>query len=303
MNLREVRDILSDPEIPLSGALLKAKVLASIVRARELRVYVDREMTGYPVDAHIPSYRQIPIDSVGTFINPPQFKPVENHRVPTSDLPEKLRAWAETYACADSIGAIEKLIATADQHMIWMPWPHENVAFIPVVDIGGFGFRCTDACRCFSTEKLQSILDNVRNRVLDIVLDLGEQFPEQQDSEQQLTDLPAAQVQTIINNHIHGDFATVAAGAAVQQSVLSVQQNDIDSLIRAVKQLGLPQPDQEALRSAIEEDAREAGQKKLGSRVRQWLGQLTTKAVEKSVETGITAALPQIIEAVSKFFG
>jgi hypothetical protein len=302
MNLRDVRDALADPSAPLSTSLLKAKVLASVLRARELREYVDRELRGYAEDEKVPPYRQLSIDSVGTFVNPPRFSPVEN-QVPTADLPERLKVWAETYVCTDSIGAIEQLIRTADQHMIWMPWPHENVAFIPETDIGGYGFRCTAASRCFSTEKLQGILDNVRNRVLDIVLDLGEQFPEQQENEQQLSAIPSAQIQTIVNNHIHGDFATIAAGAAVQQSVVTVEQNNIESLLVALKNLGVPALDREELREAINEDSRELPRDgKVGSRVRQWLGSLATKAAEKSLEVGVVAALPHIVDAVSKFF-
>jgi AbiTii len=303
MNLRDVRDALADTSVETSSALLKAKVLASLLRARELREYVDRELRGYAEDEQVPPYRQLSIDSVGTFVNPPHFAPVENHLVPTSDLPSELKFWAETYACTDSIGAIEKLLQIADKHMIWMPWPHENVAFIPETDIGGYGFRCTAASRCFSTEKLQGILDNVRNRVLDIVLDLGEQFPEQQENEHQLSAIPSAQIQTIVNNHIHGDFATIAAGAGVQQSVVTVEQNNIESLLVALKNLGVPALDREELRDAIIEDSREIPKDgKVGSRVRQWLGSLATKAAEKSLEVGVVAALPHIVDAVSKFF-
>ena len=302
MNLREGRDALADSSIPLSSSLLKAKVLTSLLRAKELREYVDRELHGYAESETVPPYRHLPIDSLGTFINPPRFKPVENHPVPTTDLPEQLQSWARMYVCADSIGAIEKLIDTADENMIWMPWPHENVAVIPTVDIGGYGFRCSDAFRCFSTERLQGVLDNVRNTVLDIVLDLTEQFPEQQESEQQLSSLPTTQVQTIINNHITGDYATIASGGVVQQSV-AVHARDIASLIDSLTKIGLPAGEQEALRAAIEEDARAEGDGKLGPRVRAWLGDLASKAVDKSLETGLVVALPHVIDAISKFFG
>ncbi len=302
MNLRDAQDALADTSVAPSTALLKAKVLASVLRARELREYVDRELRGYAEDEPVPAYRHLSIDSVGTFVNPPHFTPVENHPVPTSDLPDELKVWAETYVCTDSIGMIEQLIRIADEHMIWMPWPHENVAFIPETDIGGYGFRCTHASRCFSTEKLQGILDNVRNRVLDIVLDLAERFPEQQETEQQLSSLPSAQVQTIVNNHIHGNFATIAAGNAVQQSVVNVEQSNIESLVLALKNLGVPNSDCKELRAAIEEDSREASTKgKVSPSVRRWFGNLAAKAAEKSVEAGVVAALPHIVDAVSKF--
>lgn len=304
MKLRDVRDALADGSVPLSNSLLKAKVLASILRACELREYVDRELRGYSDQEPVPDYRRIPVDSMGTFVNPPHFKPVTDHRVPTLDLPGELREWAETYLCTESVGAIEKLIDTAEQQMIWLPWPHENVAFIPETDIGGYGFRCTDASRCFSTDNLQRVLDNVRNTVLDIVLDLSEQVPDQRDDEQQLATLPPAQVQTIIDTHIHGDFATVAAaGESVQQIVSIVEPRNVESLMAALQQLGVPEAERNRVRIAATEDVQESGDRgKIGPRVRRWFGDLATKAAEKTVETGIATALPHILSALTKFF-
>jgi hypothetical protein len=303
LNLKEIRDALSDHSIPLSEVLLKAKVLASILGARELRQYVDRELKSYGDDP-VPPYRQIPIGSMGTFVNPPRFRPVENHPIPTSALPKELRGWAETYDCADGIGSIEHLIKTATEHMIWMPWPHENVEAIPMVSIGGFGFRCTEASRCFSTDRLVGILDNVRNRVLDIVLDLAEAFPDQSNSEEQLARLPSSQVLTIIHNHIQGDYATVAAGAVVhQQSAIQVNAYDLDALMSELARLGVSDADRQELNDAITKEQHDPKAKKLAPRISAWVGNLATKAAEKSVEIGAESALPLIIAAVKAYFG
>jgi hypothetical protein len=193
----------------------------------------------------------------------------------------------------------------ASEHMIWMPWPSDAVAHIGDVNIGGYGFRCTDASRCFSTDRYVAILDSVRNRVLDIVLDLAETFPpDQVSSEEKLATLPSREVLTIIHNHIEGDFATVGmGGSAHQQLAVQVTQNDLPTLMKALEQIGVSDVDRRELESAIAEDNQENSKEGIGPRVKAWLGNLATKATEKSIELGAETVFPLAVKAIRAYFG
>jgi hypothetical protein len=296
MNLRDVRDSLLNE--PLAKALLKSKVLASMLHADELRTFVDRELEGYDGKTDIPSFRVTGCGNLGTFRN--SRMSVDSHPVPLTGLPAVVREWAEKHEFRESIPALERTIRDADDQ-IWIPWPHEFVAQIGDVVIDRYVFRCTSASKTISVDALVGVVETVRSRVLDIVLALIEKFPAQVSTEDDLSRIPKEEVRMVVQNFIHGDHASVASGIAVQQAV-QVVRGDLTNLLEALRGLGLPESEREALREAIVSDTVD-GKPTMGTTVKRWIANLATKAAEKSVELGVTSALPQIIDAVHKFFG
>ncbi len=296
MNLQEVRDsLLNDP---LSKALLKAKVLASILKASDLRLFVDRELNGYGPQGTLPSYRIVGCANVGHFRN--SRMTADDQPIPLSGLPDAVRQWAETYECAEGIGGVEHTIRTSQiEQAFWVQWPNEYLATIPEVDIGGYGFRCFAATKRVSIDAFVSVVESVRSRVLDTVLALAERFPGQTATEEQLAAVPPQEVTTIVQTVIYGDHATVASGANVQQNV-HITPGDLVSLIDSMQQLGVPRTEREALSGAIALDKEQGSG--MGPRVKGWLADLTEKALTKSVEWGVSAALPHIIDAIRNYF-
>lgn len=62
------QDILK-PDMDISSILRKAKVLASTLNNREIKVWADSELTGYRSDEELPEYRKFPATNMGFFIN------------------------------------------------------------------------------------------------------------------------------------------------------------------------------------------------------------------------------------------
>lgn len=143
---------------------------------------------------------------------------------------------------------------------------------------------CISAWKSISRSKVEQILDTVRNRLLNVVLELREKYPDINESNDALSMVPKEQVASIVNTYILGSHNVVASGIDLDQNVSQkIIKNDIDSLLKYMKEIGVPADDASQLKNAIEEDGPRTEQRKFGSKVADWVGKMTKKILEGGV--------------------
>ena len=180
------------------------------------------------------------------------------------------------------------------------PWPPDIVALAAQTEVYD-NMSLVSAWTLISSIYITQILEAVRNKLLDFILELQDQFPELTESDDKIGEVPQEKTTNIFNTHIHGNQNVVATGANITQDVrLVVRSNDISSLLSYLKSIGVSEEDTQELKEAVEEDGPAEETAGFGPRVRDWLGKKTAEGALNATLSGIalTAA-----KAVAQYYG
>lgn len=293
-------DIL-DSRTSLSSILRKAKVLASTLRNERFEKWVDNELNGYPGNKEeIPDYRQGPTESFGHFAGP-FGSGMKNAPIPTLNLPEPVKEFASRFFLFEGVRALESLVEK-DSSSFCERWPANIIALTS--DRVYEGYVCMSAWKSISRGQVEQVLDTVRNKLLGFILELQKKHPKISESKDAISKVPREEVTSAVNTFILGSYNVVASGFGVDQRVdQQILQNDIDALLRYVKEIGVPADDVKELKKAVEEDGPRAEPGKLGSKVAGWLGKMTKKIADGTLNLPMTVISTLIMQALSSHYG
>ena len=223
--LDEIRSDLVNESANLSSTLRKAKILARAIGLPEFMEWVDFELSGYPDRDIVPSYRRFRPTNLGTFAGPFQSG-VNNMVLPTYNLPDTVKEFAENLFFFDGVGALEA--QASDSHQ-WK-WPQEMVMLARnSIQMSG-GMVLVDAHQPIPAHVISGVLDQVKNRLLDFVLGLQESNVTSEDLDNRTVETQV--VRNLFHINIYGDRNIVASGEQVNQRVNTVQEGNIDSLVK-----------------------------------------------------------------------
>lgn len=206
--ISDLKKAILDDDVALSSILRKAKVLAYSLKIEEMKEWVEKEMNGYDYEKDvIPTYRIIQAYSTGDF-----SRGSRNFPIPSVNLPENLREWAETATEIGSIKKLESIIDTArtrNEFSLIIAWPGDYIVRVSRDILTGE--ELIGARKIVSRNQLEEIVEVVRNRLLDFILELENRFPES--TPEMIASKPEApeQVTQIFKTTIHGDVHGVIA--------------------------------------------------------------------------------------------
>jgi hypothetical protein len=298
--IRQLREDAVDSSKSLADVLRRAIVLASLLRNDELKRWAKRELDGYTDGDQVPEYRRAPAQIYGHFVG--AFgRQVSNFRVPVGGLKvdPRLRSFlSEEIRFGNGVAALQEMLLSGadDTGTLKFSLPTELCMLLPpfLEDM-----TCASLDKQTHKSSIREILDSIRSKLLEIVLELTERFPEISDSEQAVQSVDQQVAASIIHNHIYGNSNVVASGTNVTQTTTQgFEPSDIEGLLRVVATLGLSGNEREELRVAVTDDGKRNGGK-FGPRVAAWIG----KTTQKLLEAGITAAPTLLTEAVSRYYG
>lgn len=293
--LDEIRSDLVNESVNISNTLRKAKILASAIGLPEFREWVDCELSGYTDLDKVPSYRRFQPTNLGTFSGPFQSG-VKNMVLPTYNLPDVVREFAENLIFFDGVGALEALGSSTRQRK----WPQEMVMLAQdSMQLTG-GMVLVDAHQPVPSYAISGVLDQVKNRLLDFVLGLQESNVTSEDLDNRSVKPEVAR--NLFNINIYGDRNIVASGEHVNQQIKTVQKGDIESLIRILREFNIDDQDLSELESAVSADpsAPESG---YGPKVRAWLGGMISKAASSTWNVGLQTASKVLTDALNGYYG
>lgn len=295
--IRQLRDDATDSSKSLADLLRRAIVLGSLLRNDDLKRWAKRELDGYEGGGELPDYRQVPAEVYGNFVG--SFgRRVNNFHIPVLTMKDERvkRILTQPIKFGNGVAGLESVLDGKDPNLR-IALPTEVCRLLPqVLDDD---LQCMELWRDVHKGAVRQILDSIRSRLLEIVLDLSERFPEITESEKAVEKVDQKAAASIINNHIYGNSNVVAAGSRIAQSVhQAFEPHDIDALMVALNGIGISGKEREDLCVAIKEDGKPKDGK-LGTRVAKWIGNTT----QKLLESGMTAAPGLITEAVSRYYG
>ncbi len=294
--LRDIQDAAVGTKEPITNLLRRCKILAARLSSAEFARWVDLELNGYDHKDGLPSYRVLPVRSLGHFSGP-FGSGLKNAPIPSVCIPEKYREVVTTAYAMQAISAYEDLLRKPDAGSFEAPWPADVTAL--------FGQKIYQNMNCISAWQeiprgaIVELLDTVRNRILSFALDIEKLSPNAGESVS--GDLPIAndKVHQVFHTTIYGNVGNVATGSSQSQQTVGalVTQGDYSSLAEQLGSLGISNEDVEELKTALAEDKKEA-KPGIGKRVGRWVGRMIAKAGEGAIKVSVETAssvLPKLI--------
>ncbi len=241
--LREIQSDATDSGRDLASLLRKCKVLAARLGSSEFKEWVNRESSGYKAEEELPEYRSFHVHSKGHFSG--SFgSGIENADIPLISVPEKYRADLSISYIRNPVASIEALITSGkDQGAVQEKWDPSFVALIGQEIYQGM--NCIQAWKVIPINSLVGMLSEIRNRILDFVLEIEAEDPNVGEADSNST-VSTEKVQQIFQTTINGDVQNFAAGSHSfgQHAIASDSSSELFSkLLEALKEI----PDQELL--------------------------------------------------------
>ncbi|MDQ0284783.1 AbiTii domain-containing protein [Rhodococcoides fascians] len=170
-------------ETPLSVLLRKMKVLGAFTGTPELTKWANLEINGYPENATLPIYREsIPIRPLGHFIAPFGSETM-NVPIPSTTFPEEARN-SSLFRLTLNQG-IAELEGYIDDKVTNFAWTADTVVmYNGLVKMGKVqrimesSFGLVNATYSIPSAQFKGVLDAIRNKALDLALELYAAAPE-----------------------------------------------------------------------------------------------------------------------------
>lgn len=293
----EIVDLLSSEHGSLTDALLKTKVLLHNLGQTDLIAWVNSELNGYGEQQELPKYRVVPAQVLANLVS--MTFQANSHPLPIGHLSEKQREGLETAKMRQSLAVLEKF-SHKPEGSLESPIPLEANALLGKSLASGVSIQ-----RAWSEIQISSIvqiLTEVRSRLLDFILQLRDELPDEPtDSQKQSVD-----TRSLFNNAILGDNATIIIGDKNKADIVNLHlKGNFDALTHELKKYNVTDEDIERLQTAIQEDEPniDPKSKEFGASVKAWMQRMLHKAVETSwqIELGMASAI--LTDALKHYYG
>jgi len=208
--LREIQREAISPTNKVSDLLRKCKILAYRLGNEDFKNWVDSELNGYESLEDLPSYRVYNnVASKGHFSG--AFgSGMKNADIPSNCFPRKIRKNLTTVSLIAPIAEIESLVrGTKKSDMLQQPWDANFVAM----------FRgriyenmvCVQAWKVIPSTKLEGIIDIVKTKILNFVLEIEVINPDAGEARLNSDPIPQEIVSQIFNIEINGNVGNLAS--------------------------------------------------------------------------------------------
>lgn len=287
--IKQLIEDLTFDKITLSQGLTRAKIIAYKINNHDFKEWLVGEIGGYS-GRELPKYRIISCDIFAEVIIPFQG---------TKTIPVDVTAikdWAGEYSfnemrITQSIGTLELGQSQSGKNQY-------GYDYFPMDLTNQFKKMTTEGesiiaiKRRIQLSQIDFILEQTKQRLIDTLLELNEKFP---NLENDYVDSNAnnQKVQNIITQNIYGNNSNsnIGIGDNISQSIVADQK--IEELIKELEKLGVDSNQSNELKTIIQQEDK----KGIGKKILTWIGNLSTKAVEK----GIELQMPTIIEKLQDF--
>ena len=302
--LNEIQADVTEANADIAAVLRKCKVLAVRLGSKDFQSWVDYELNGYPSENETPDYRiikHIPSygNSVGIGWSQLNYQPI-----PSTAIPEEYREAIANLYLTEPISYYSSLVAQfSSEPTIHWGWSPDLIAYLRGKILSGF--QLTGAWQAISTSSVVALLDTVKNRVLNFVLEIEAVAPNAGEPSQGEKPIPEEHVQQVFNTVIWGGSAQIAAGNQTikYDTDIKIIQNDFDSLRRFLSSLEVGEDNIRELGEAIQEDGKYQKETGFGNKVQTWLEKMSCKAADGSWKIAISVAANLLTRALMQYYG
>jgi hypothetical protein len=291
--LREIQGGAADGSVPLSDLLRKTKILAARLNNARLTDWVEKELNGYAVSDDLPPYRRVgPSRVIGDFSG---FagSGLRNVEIPPVLVEDDDKEHLFHHRFVEGVAHYETLLRNAsDGATFAVHWPGN--ALIKYGDRVYEGMSMMSAHQQVTHAAIAGMLDTVRNRLLDLSLELERENPDAGEAPIGTQPVPQAKVDQIVQQIvIQGGTNTIGAGP-VSQVIANITAGPAwEELREQLVRVGLGADEVRDLEQALDADAAEVERGEIGPATRGWLRRAADHVSEigSSVSTEVLTGL------------
>lgn len=303
--LRDIQEAVIDDKTDITVVLRKCKVLAARLGNENFNNWIDQELNGYKDVKSLPEYRVFEVFSKGHFAGP-FGSGIKNADIPISCLPEKMRDNFKYRREREAISSYTSILKESKGKggSAHAPWPPEVTAMVGQ-DIYQH-MNCLSAWQVIPRNAIASLVDAVRNRVLNFVLEIEAQNPEAGEAPLNSNPIPQEKVAQIFNTYITGDVQNLATASTnvTQYGQVIVKQNDIDSLLSYLREHEIEETDLQELKEAVDSDKeKNPSNDSWGPNVSGWITKMLGKASKGIWKIGSSVATTLLTNAINNYYG
>ena len=300
MLLDEIIELLGDEKHSLTTAMLKTKILLHQIGKKELVEWVNNELNGYPQGNDVPNYRMLNSHVTGNVAN--MAARYSSLPIPVGHLTENQQNMLQKFRMWQSLSVLETLVRDSKNGKLRRPIPMEFNGLLGQQFENGFN---VESAWCeIQTHEIKGIFAQVRSRLLDFLLELKDSVGDLQTDTDFKAKATAVDSAGIFNNAIFGANAMIVIGDNNRQSIInSVQQGDMDALVKALVEAGLSGKTIEELKVAVKEDEKKSGHATFEGKTGAWFTRLLGKAVKGAADVGVDVVSSTISKALTSYMG
>lgn len=302
--LRDIQNDVIDSNIDISVILRKCKLLAVRLGNEPFEKWVDQELNGYKSNNLLPDYRIVQVYSQGNFSGP-FGSGLNNADIPFLSIPEKYRENLRKCYFVEPIGYYINSLKNSKGGNFKEQWPPDLVAYTGR-DIYQ-GMNCMSAWKLIPNSSIFSLVEAVRNRILNFVLEIEKEAPDAGEDSPKTQKISPERITQVFNTTIYGNVGNISEASqnVNQTATINVLQNDLNSLKTYLSSVGIPITEIQKLEEAIQEDSAKEVNKneKLGNKVFAWVKSISLQIKDKAIPIlqGVSANL--ITWAILKYYG
>lgn len=222
-----------------------------------------------------------------------------NADIPTSAIPENLRDKILDHEVREGVGQLEAL-AAAEGGELRISMSADLAAAIGGKAISGM--NCMQVWAPVSVARMRGVLDIIRTRVLEFVLDIESLDPDAGEAEGTEPPVPVEQVAQVFHTNIFGG-QNVAIGTKDVQQYADVVPGDMQSLARALRAVGLGDDLVLDLERALADDRGDNDFPVIGPETTTWLTKVRQGVQAGTLMLAGNAAGSVIADLVLRFAG
>jgi hypothetical protein len=212
---RLIDEVADQKQHSLSDVLMKAKVLASRLRSRKFRQWIESEINGYPTEQKLPDYRIVGTRIEGWFGG---YFGASQGGVPmsTSHLEADFRRVFNEAEIRNGVSYIEDLVKGEENDIgLWLDGSAVNY-----LRENGNRIRDMILNRVFkrvSRHSLVELLGSARSGLLDFLLELRERYPDLEKSDKATMEVSESEVDAVIERRVYQN-CTVIEGTEMRDN-------------------------------------------------------------------------------------
>lgn len=291
--IKELITDLAYDKITLSQALTRAKLIARQIKNDTFKNWLNKELNGYEYDdALLPSYRKIWAEIKLTAEFP--FGRTQTFSVVMNDTQKEIEELLNFHHVIEPISIIEQNISQMPDGKGYIHLTGGQVQTVGEIyrkQVEAHRGVIRSGSRTIGKVQLQNIVELTKQKLIDTLQDLEEQFPEI-DNKYVMNEENEKKVQNIITNNIYGNNnpLNVAAGDNITQGDINVTITQ-DQLTK-LKELGVQEDELSELTLIDKETPKGNSERK--NKIMGWLGKVTASLTAR----GIYDSIPTVVEYV-----
>jgi hypothetical protein len=297
--LQEIQEELVSGDGDLAGVLLKLRLLAAKLGSHPLEEWVKHESEGYPEGVEVPEYRRTQVAYVGDFED--MRRRYTGAAIPSYAITKHAGEHWNTHEFRESIAGIAELERGVKTGSLYLQ--AANLALLLQGHVYS-GMACHGVRGTISASSLVGIRSAVKNRVLELTIELEKAVPDAAlIGFGQAAKVNAAAVTQVINQVFHGDATSIlntGDGASIN---VSIKSGDAKGLAQALMAAGIAKADAEEFSEIVAAEKPESKSEPFGAKAKAWIADNINKAVDGTWKVGVGVATGVFTKAALQYYG